>query len=953
VNDGGTASFSATAVGDAPLSYQWFRDGKALSGATHATYTTGALALSDTGSQFSVSISNAVGTVTSASAQLVVKANPPVLLTQPQSQSVTEGQQVLFSVAAGGSPTLSFQWSRDGQSILGATSSTYLVASADLADDGSRYSVTVSNAGGDLSSSQATLTVKPVPLQIAKPPTSTTVGDGDTATFQVEALGSGVISYQWLLDGHPIIGATARSYSLPASMAHQGRRFSVTVSSPYGSATSEAAVLTVVASLPSPPKDMKTLTATVGEPMLASVAAGGTPPFSYQWQRSNDGGASWKNVDGATAMTFRVAQATLAWAQVQLRVQVSNAAGTVASAPVVLKVSPNVRILAGATGGIGYADGVGAEARFGATLGISLDLDGSVLVADQEGCVIRRVKMDGQTSLAAGIKGDCSFSQPPGPALNPKLVAVSSEGRIFTSDGYSSVYRLNDQGLVERFSQGYLGGYIRAMLFDTDDSLLAITESPASNGLLKTQIKRLDRHGRASTVLDAETAGVYPEEVGNIRAIALDANRNIFVAGSWAIWRVDASTGQLTRWAGKRSLYSDCPKEGPKLDVCLSLASSVAMRFDDQGNLVFLSYGTANRIDATTGQVRHLAGTTDIDGADVDGPAGLARLPGSYHSDLLWHPDGQFIFTSSKGLVRAMTKDGAVTTLAGKAAYASNVTVFGKGDEAQFVPGSLSNDAQGFALMFGGTSSPLKIDAQGTISAPDVPMPPLGSMAWTRHADGTLYYLGGPYTTPTLYKVSVGGGPVAIAGGPAGLGPSCHESVGYRLTFSNPTAMIIDGSGDLLVADKGCQVIFKMDLTTRAIKRFTDLQVPVTGFAKDIQQNIVFLNSNQSILKLAADGTTTPFVAPSPSSPFRDGFNASFKSIAGMAFDDEGNLYVTDPMNGRIRRIAPNGYVTTVMGDGTEALRPGIDGSVGRPQSLIVTPGNRMLFTSESAIVTD
>src|SRR2546429_5983662 len=72
VTSGQTASFSVTATGAAPLSYQWNKNGAAISGATSATYTTPPTTSSDNGAQFVVVVSNVAGNVTSNAATLTV-----------------------------------------------------------------------------------------------------------------------------------------------------------------------------------------------------------------------------------------------------------------------------------------------------------------------------------------------------------------------------------------------------------------------------------------------------------------------------------------------------------------------------------------------------------------------------------------------------------------------------------------------------------------------------------------------------------------------------------------------------------------------------------------------------------------------------------------------------------------------------------------------------------------
>ncbi|MGI8890707.1 MAG: FG-GAP-like repeat-containing protein [Chthoniobacterales bacterium] len=84
---------------------------------------------------------------------------PPVITRQPANRRVTEGSTAKFVVAATGSAPLTYQWSKNGSAIQGATASTYVTPPATLADNGSVFTVTVSNTGGSVTSRSAKLTV--------------------------------------------------------------------------------------------------------------------------------------------------------------------------------------------------------------------------------------------------------------------------------------------------------------------------------------------------------------------------------------------------------------------------------------------------------------------------------------------------------------------------------------------------------------------------------------------------------------------------------------------------------------------------------------------------------------------------------------------------------------------------------------------------------------------------
>lgn len=84
----------------------------------------------------------------------------PTITTQPTSDTILAGQSATFSVTSSGGDPLSYQWSRNGTAISGATSSTYTTPAATLADSGSQFTVKVDNSAGAVSSNAAILTVK-------------------------------------------------------------------------------------------------------------------------------------------------------------------------------------------------------------------------------------------------------------------------------------------------------------------------------------------------------------------------------------------------------------------------------------------------------------------------------------------------------------------------------------------------------------------------------------------------------------------------------------------------------------------------------------------------------------------------------------------------------------------------------------------------------------------------
>jgi len=157
---GATATFSVTANGSDPLSYQWyFNTSTLLTNATSSILTITNVQPANAGA-YSVVINNSAGSITSSNASLTVNTNPvaPVFNSQPASLVVLAGSVASFTAAAGGTAPISYQWNRNGTPIPGATSSTLSLSNVQIADDGS-YTLTASNNVGSATSNPAQLTV--------------------------------------------------------------------------------------------------------------------------------------------------------------------------------------------------------------------------------------------------------------------------------------------------------------------------------------------------------------------------------------------------------------------------------------------------------------------------------------------------------------------------------------------------------------------------------------------------------------------------------------------------------------------------------------------------------------------------------------------------------------------------------------------------------------------------
>jgi hypothetical protein len=178
---------------------------------------------------------------------------PPVILTQPESETNYSGTEVTFSVVAIGSAPLSFQWTRVGLgAIPGATNSTYTFVSDYAADNGASFSVAVSNSVGSAGSESASLSVE-TNLVVEGPPFSITRNVGSHAAFRIAASGALPLGYQWSVSTNggtsftTLPNQTADTLWLTnVQLSMSGNEYAVVATNPFTS-YSNSATLTVQA----------------------------------------------------------------------------------------------------------------------------------------------------------------------------------------------------------------------------------------------------------------------------------------------------------------------------------------------------------------------------------------------------------------------------------------------------------------------------------------------------------------------------------------------------------------------------------------------------------------------------------------------------------------------------------------------------------------------------------
>ncbi|MGO8675720.1 MAG: choice-of-anchor tandem repeat GloVer-containing protein [Limisphaerales bacterium] len=337
------------------LLFQWMINGAAVPGANGGSFTLAADPLLNnaqiTCQMRALGYADAAGTPiwsNSAPAVLTVAANiaVPAIVTQPSSETNIAGTTALFTVAAAGTPPLSYQWLFNGavladrRQISGSATPTLAVTGVQPANAGN-YTVQVSNSAGSTVSTGATLVVL-VPPSITAQPASLTNAVGSTAIFSASAAGTAPLGYQWefnglaLTDGGSIRGSATEALTIADVQPTNAGAYSLLVTNTVGAVTSAVAIL-VVSGPPVVILQPGNVTNIVGTTALFTVSATGTQPLNYQWRFRGAALTDGGQYSGSTtpALTVSGVQPTNAG---NYTVRIVNSGGSVVSAAATLTV---------------------------------------------------------------------------------------------------------------------------------------------------------------------------------------------------------------------------------------------------------------------------------------------------------------------------------------------------------------------------------------------------------------------------------------------------------------------------------------------------------------------------------------------------------------------------------------------------------------------------------------
>ena len=412
ISAGQTNKSEVVTAATTALSYPSQKEGVVISAATPAARGM-AEALTAANSEISpVESSNSVGGATSNVLTPAVLSSP-VITTQPASRTVAEGQKATFSVLAGGTAPLSYQWLKNGAAISGATAASYTTPQVTSAENGSTFQVEIKNSVGNLKSASATLTVT-VPLAFK---TSTLYDATSGKAYSTTLAGSGGNTpYKWsifegALPSGLTIGATTGTISgTPTKVGSYSFTVKITDSTTPAAqiATKLFSIVVEVA-----PVEITTI----------SLAAGRVGEVYYKIVEATDGTApyKWNIIEGALPPGLTL-----------------NAAGTISGTPSKVGTYSFTAKVTDSTKPTPHT----ATKLFSIAVGTeTIDITTSSLAAGQVGVAYSKIAQatDGTTpynwSISAG-------ALPPGLTLNATTGTIS--GTPTTGGSYSFTIKVTD-----------------------------------------------------------------------------------------------------------------------------------------------------------------------------------------------------------------------------------------------------------------------------------------------------------------------------------------------------------------------------------------------------------------------------------------------------------------------------------------------------------------------------
>ena len=568
--------------------------------------------------------------------------------------------------------------------------------------------------------------------------------------------------------------------------------------------------------------------------------------------------------------------------------------------------APIISTVAGMFGGGGYTGdgGPAVSALLMSPQGMAEDAAGDLFIADSNNNVVREIHAGtGVITTVAGIFGEQGTAGDGGPAtsaelITPEGVAVDGQGNLFIADtGNSAIREVNavtgvittiagqlgqegDSGDGGRATSALLnlpGDVVldgKGDLFIADSDNDAVREVNLTTGTITTVAGTLGQPGSSGDGGPATSALLnFPT------GIALDGAGNLFIAdsGNNAVREVNLSTGTITTVAGTLGVSGSSGDGGPATGAKLNFPAAVAV--DSQGDL-FIADANNNAVrEVKGGTISTYAGTIGQQGASGDnGQATSAKLYGPFGLVL----DGEgilFVADQFNNVVRRVTPAAAISNV-----QPSAVTVQGGGaTKITWSSASVGNVDILLSLDGGNTFTPIASNVPNSgVYGWSVPADLSTTMAEIRVVDHNNNTVAG--ASAATFTISMPTAPIisTVAGsstGAAGYGGDGGQAVAALLNA--PTGVAFDSQGNWFIADGNNNVV-------REVHAGTGVITTVAG------------NGTQGF---GGDGGPATL--------------AELSGPAAVAVDGQGNLFITDQLNNRIREVnLSTGIITTVAGNG-------------------------------------
>jgi sugar lactone lactonase YvrE len=576
--------------------------------------------------------------------------------------------------------------------------------------------------------------------------------------------------------------------------------------------------------------------------------------------------------------------------------------------------------------GPGSADGTGPVAQFHEPSGVAVDSAGNVFVADTWNNTIRKVTSAGVVTTLAGLAQFDDNGNPVGGSVEgrgsearfhcPSGVAVDTTGNVYVADSCNHTIR-------------------------------KVTPSGVVMTLAGTSSIR-DQFG--------DPVGGYADGTGSTArfwgpsGVALDSTGNVYVTdgGNNTIRKV-TPTGVVTTVAGLAEIEDHGNPVGGNSDGTGNAARFSApsgLALDRAGNVYVADTGNHTLRKVTPmGVVTTLAGFSGNPGSK-DGLGNAARF--NYPNGVAVDSDGNvYVADAGNHTLRKVTPAGLVTTLAGLAAQFDNIGNL-------LVGGAGSSEGTGSNARFFYPSG-VAVDGAGNIYVAD--------------SDNNTIRKVTPVGVVTTLAGNVGHGSADGTGSAAQFGSIGSWGPG-------PVGVAVDTTGNLYVADTYNSTIRKVT-PTGLVTTFAGLAGSSGsadgigsdarfnnpfGLAVDNTGNIYVADTyNSTIRKVTAAGMVTTLAGDASVTnqygfPFGGGYAdgmgnaARFNYPKGVAADGAGNVFVADTYNNAIRKITPNGMVTTLAGlPPFDSNGNSMDGSVGSADGM----GSDARFFLPSGVAVD